>query len=404
MADQNDMLKTAEQTQLGNYRPGPFVLVEGKGCRVRDAAGKSYLDLSGGISVLSVGHSHPTLVKAIADQAGRLMHVSNIFYNERAIELSAELVARTAYDRVYFCNSGSEANETLLKLARRYHFEQGDKKRTGIVATWNGFHGRTMGALSMTGRKLYHQGMAPMVEGVSFVDFNDVEALEKAVDETTAAVIFEPIQAEGGIHPASLEFMQGARKICDDSGALLLFDEIQTGYARTGRFLAQEHFGVVADACSLAKGMGGGFPLGGVILRESLANGLPPGSHGSTFGGNALACAAGLAVLEVIDEEKLIENAEETGEHLRAALHSINDDCDATTGVRGMGLLAGLALADDVDPGAALNAVQQASVLMTLAGRNVMRVSPALNVTRDEIDEGLSVLSNVLRDPPKRKE
>ena len=403
MNTQDDMLKKAKAVQLGNYKPGPFVLVEGKGGRVRDASGKSYLDLSGGISVLSVGHCHPALVNAISKQAAKLMHVSNIFYNERAIELAAALVARTDYDRVYFGNSGSEANETLLKLARRYHYGRGDTERTEIVATWKGFHGRTMGALSMTGTKAYHEGMAPMVQGVSFVDYNDVQGLRNAVGDKTAAVIFEPIQAEGGIHQASLEYMQNARQICDDAGALFFLDEIQTGYARTGRFLAQEHFGVTADACSLAKGMGGGFPLGAVILRESLAEGLPPGSHGSTFGGNALACAAGLAVLQVIDDENLIENAEHTGEYLREALLSIDDASVTTTGVRGMGLLAGIALVDDVDPGATLAKLHEAGVLMTLAGGTVIRVSPPLNVTRDEIDEGVAVLAAVLKDPPKRK-
>ena len=398
---QQTMLETAKQVHLGNYRPAPFVLVEGKGCRVRDAAGKSYLDLSGGISVLSVGHAHPTLVRAISEQAERLMHVSNVFYNEPAIALGAELVKRTPYDRVYFGNSGSEANETLLKLARRYHFEQGDTTRTGIVATHNGFHGRTMGALSMTGRPAYHKGMGPMLEGVTFVDFNDEAALHEAINENTAAFIVEPIQAEGGLNVGELEFLQAAREACDRAGALLFFDEIQTGYGRTGTFLAQERYGVTADACSLAKGIGGGFPLSAVVMREALASGLPPGSHGSTFGGNALACAAGLAVLKVIDDEDLVDHANALGKHLRQRLVELDAELDHTRGQRGIGLLQGIALGPDIDPGATLARIHEAGVLMTLAGGDVLRVSPALNITRDELDEGLTVLAQILQDPPR---
>ena len=230
------MLRTAKEVQLGNYAPAPFVLTRGCGRRVTDASGREYLDLSGGIAVLSVGHSHPTLSAAIAEQSARLMHVSNVFYNDRAIELAQAICARTPFDKVYFCNSGSEANESLLKLARRYHHDRGDQKRTEFVSTLNSFHGRTMGSLSLTGQRKYHLGMEPLVQGVSFVDFNDLAALDAAVTDRTAAVIFEPVQAEGGIIIGTEEFVSGARRICDERGALLFFDEIQTGYGRTGRF------------------------------------------------------------------------------------------------------------------------------------------------------------------------
>ena len=397
------MLRTAKRVQLGNYAPAPFVLTHGLGRRVTDAAGREYLDLSGGISVLSVGHSHPTLAAAIGEQAGRLMHVSNVFYNDRAIQLAEAICARTPFDRVYFCNSGSEANESLLKLARRYHYDRGDVKRVKLVSTNNSFHGRTMGSLSLTGQPKYHKGMEPLIEGVSFIDFNDVGALDAAVTDETAAVIFEPVQAEGGIIVATPEFMEGARHICDDRGALLFFDEIQTGYGRTGRFLAQEWFGVTPDACSLAKGIGGGFPLGAMAVTERLAHGLPPGSHASTFGGNPLACAAGLAVLHIIDEEGLIENAKRLGTYLAERLTELDAGLPATTGTRGLGLLQGLVLADDVDPGATIAELHAAGLLVTLAGGNVIRISPALNVTKDELDEGLAIVERVLTDPPRKK-
>ena len=395
------MLRTAKEVQLGNYAPAPFVLTHGRGRRVTDASGREYLDLSAGISVLSVGHSHPMLAAAIGEQAARLMHVSNVFYNDRAIELAETICAKTPFDKVYFCNSGSEANEALLKLARRYHYDRGDEKRVKFVSTHNSFHGRTMGSLSLTGQTKYHKGMGPLLQGVSFVEFNDLSALDAAVTDETAAVIFEPVQAEGGIIVATPEFIQGARRICDERGALLFLDEIQTGYARTGRFLAQEWFDVVPDACSLAKGIGGGFPLGAMAVTERLAGGLPPSSHASTFGGNPLACAAGLAVLYIIEEESLIENANRLGVYLAGQLHDIDERLSSTAGARGIGLLQGLVLADDVDAAATLAAIFSAGLLLTLAGGNVIRISPSLNVTRDELDEGLAILESILVDPPR---
>ncbi len=403
MSSQEDMLHTAKEVQLGNYAPAPFVLTHGRGRHVTDAAGREYLDLSGGIAVLSVGHSHPTLAAAIAEQASRLMHVSNIFYNDRAIALAEAICARTPFDKIYFCNSGSEANEALFKLARRYHFDRGDTKRIEVVSTHNSFHGRTMGSLSLTGQTKYHLGMEPLIDGVRFVDFNDLEALDAAVGEETAAVIFEPVQAEGGIIPATRRFAQGARRICDERGALLFFDEIQTGYGRTGRFLGCDWFDVSPDACSLAKGIGGGFPLGAMAVTDRLAAGLPPGSHASTFGGNPLACAAGLAVLYIIEEEGLIENADRLGKNLAGRLREMDRRLPSTVGTRGLGLLQGLVLADDVDPGATLRASFEAGLLLTTAGGNVIRISPSLNVTADELDQGLAILESVLVDPPRKR-
>jgi acetylornithine/succinyldiaminopimelate/putrescine aminotransferase len=259
-----------------------------------------------------------------------------------------------------------------------------------------------MGSLSLTGQLKYHKGMEPLVQGVSFIDFNDLAALDAAVTDRTAAVIFELVQAEGGIIAATDEFVKGARRICDERGALLFFDEVQTGYGRTGRFLAQEWFDVVPDACSLAKGIGGGFPLGAMAVTERLAGGLPPGSHASTFGGNPLACAAGLAVLHIIDEEGLIDNAQSLGEYLAGRLTELDARLPSTVGTRGLGLLQGLVLADDIDPGATIGAVHAAGLLLTLAGGDVIRISPSLNVTQEELDEGLAILEQILVDAPRK--
>ncbi len=402
MASQQELLETAAAVQLGNYAPAPFVLSRGEGRRVWDMEGRGYLDLSGGIAVLSVGHCHPTLAAAIAEQAGRLMHVSNLFYNDRAIELAAAIVERTPFDRVYFANSGAEANESLLKLARRYFHDRGETERVELISARKSFHGRTMGALSLTGQPKYHVGMEPLVGGVSFVDYNDLDAMSEAIGPKTAAVILEPVQAEGGLVVGDADYLRGVRELCDARGALLFFDEVQTGYGRLGSFLGFEQSGVVPDAVSLAKGIAGGFPLGAMAVKDSLKGALPPGSHASTFGGNPLACAAGLAVLEIIEGEGLLENCQLVGAHLGARLEGLVERHEAAVEARGLGLLRGVRLASDVDPIQTYLAVQARGVLITLAGGDVLRICPSLNVTQGEIDEGLDVLDAVLSDPPRK--
>ena len=401
MGSNQELIDRAKAASLQNYRPAPFVLTRGEGRRVWDVEGRRYLDLCAGIAVLSVGHSHPKLAAAIADQAKRLMHLSNLYYNDRAIALATELVRRTGFARAFFCNSGTEANEGLLKLARRYHFERGDPERVELVGTAGSFHGRTMGVLSVTGQPKHQLGMGPLLGGTSIVPYNNLEAMRAVVTTKTAGIIVELIQGEGGIAVADEAYIRGLRALCDERGALLLLDEVQTGYGRTGRFLGQEWFDVKPDAFALAKGIGGGFPLGAMMVSEKCAAGLPPGSHGSTFGGNALACAAGLAVLSIFDEERLVEASHRTGEHLRDGLLRLVGS--AATSVRGRGLLQGLVLADDVDPLPTLAAIQSRGVLLSLAGGSVLRFSPPLNVTKDEIDEGLEIVNQVLRDPPTKK-
>ncbi len=401
------LISVAQQVLLGNYRSAPLVFVEGKGCRLTDADGKSYLDLCAGIAVVSVGHSHPELSRAIGAQAAQLMHVSNLFYNERAIELGQQLTQRTPFSKFYFCNSGAEANETLLKLARRYHHERGargDKARTKIITALQSFHGRSMGALTMTGQPKYQEGMGPMVGDVEHVPYGDLDALRAKVDTRTAAVILEPVQGEGGVVAATTEYLAGTRELCDDVGALFMLDEVQTGYGRTGRFLAREWSGVMPDACALAKGIAGGFPLGAVGLREELAHGLPPGSHGTTYGGNALACAAALAVLRIFDQERLVENAERVGVHLGRRLDALAADSATPAAVeaRGLGLLRGIAVADAYDPAPIIADVRRRGVLLSIAGGNVLRFSPPLCVTAAEIDEGVAVVEAALKSAKPR--
>ncbi len=402
MASQSALLDLARTVLVGNYRPAPIVLARGRGVRVWDVDGKEYLDLSGGVAVNSVGHAHPTLAAAIAEQAERLIHVSNLFYNERGIELARALTERTGYQRAFFCNSGTEANEAALKLVRRYHFEKGAPERVEIVSTWRSFHGRTMGALTATGQAKYHEGMQPLIGGVVHVEFEDLEAMRAAIGPRTAAVILEPVQAEGGLFIGSDDYLRGVRELCDQVGALLIFDEVQTGYGRTGRFLAREWSGVEPDVVTLAKGIAGGFPLGAMLVKEQVAGALPPGSHGSTFGGNPLACAAALAVLRIFDEEGVVANSARVGAHLRSRLEELVDRLPTVTEARGIGLLQGVVLADTVDPGALVAALAEKGLLVTLAGGNVVRLCPSLTITVAEVDEGLATLESVLRDPPRK--
>ncbi|MBX3270242.1 MAG: acetylornithine/succinylornithine family transaminase [Sandaracinaceae bacterium] len=393
MARTNDALVAlARRVLLPNYRPPPLVLTEGEGCRVRDVEGRELLDFSGGIAVLSVGHAHPRLADAIAAQARRLVHTSNLFYNDRAIELAAALVARTPFDRVYFANSGAEANEALLKLARRWHHDHGRPERVEIVSAEASFHGRTMGALALTGQPKYHVGMGPMVGGVRHVPYGEPDAMRAAIGPTTAAVLLEPMQGEGGLVTPPPGYLAAVRALCDERGALLFFDEVQTGIGRTGTFLGAEHDGVVPDGCSLAKGMGGGFPIGAMLVREALADGLPPGSHASTFGGNPLACAAALAVLSIVDDEGLVENARAMGERLGAGLEALAREHACVAEARGRGLLRGVRI-EGADPLALLGRLRDAhGMLASLAGGDVIRLAPPLTVSAADVDEGLARL------------
>jgi acetylornithine/N-succinyldiaminopimelate aminotransferase len=384
------LLETAQAYLYGNYRPAPFVIRSGKGCELFDTEGRRYLDLAAGVAVNSLGHAHPRYVAAISEQVARVSHVSNYFYNEQNILLAEALCRRTGMDKAFFCNSGAEANEAMFKLARRHFFARGEENRSRIIAFDHSFHGRTMGALALTGQAKYQQGFGPGVGGVTHVPYGDLAAVEAAMGPDVAGVLVEPIQGEGGVLPAPEGFLAGLRRICDAAGALLLVDEIQTGVGRTGTFLAIEQVGVRADAVSLAKGLGGGFPIGALLVGEHLAGALPPGTHGSTFGGNPLASAAALAVLQVIDEEHLLDAVRARGAHLQeklAALAARRPDLFEQE--RGLGLMRALVLVPGADGRAALTKIREHGVLLTVAGERALRFTPPLIISDREIDEAV---------------
>jgi acetylornithine/N-succinyldiaminopimelate aminotransferase len=396
MSKNGDLVALAKKRLYANYRPAPVAFVRGRGCELFDADGARYLDLCAGVAVSVVGHAHPELVRAISEQAARTIHVSNYFYNEPNILLADELCQRTKMDRAFFCNSGAEANEAMLKLARRHFYASGDKGRTRIIAFDNAFHGRTMGALSMTGTPKYREGFGEL-PGVTHLPYGDVRAVEAAIGPDIAAVIVEPLQGEGGVVPAPHGFLQGLRAACDRAGSLLLVDEVQTGIGRLGRFLGHFGSGVKPDALALAKGLGGGFPIGAMFTTEKLAGALPPGTHGSTFGGNPLGCAAALAVLGILDHEKLVEGAREKGHALGTMLGRLVTDLPSVCeSARGEGLLWGLVLKPGFVARTVLEDVQAAGALLTAAGERVLRFSPPLVVSVSELEEGVRRLRGVL--------
>jgi len=391
-----ELVAVAQKRLYPNYRQAPFVLARGRGCELFDVEGRRFLDLCAGVAVCSVGHAHPAFVRAIGEQAATLMHVSNWFYNEANIRLADELCRRTGFARVLFCNSGSEANEALLKLARHHFYAQGQKERMRVVAFDNAFHGRTLGALSMTGTPKYREGFGPLGP-VTHVPYGDAGAVERAMAPDVCAIIVETVQGEGGVFPAPAGFLAELRAIADRHGSLLLADEIQTGLGRTGRFLGSEGTGLKPDAISMAKGLGGGFPIGAMLTTEKLADALPAGTHGSTFAGNALASAAALAVLQIVDDEGLIEGAKTKGAALGAMLHELARELpQVCEGARGEGLLWGLVMRPGFVAREVLPRVNDAGLLLTGAGERVLRFSPPLVVSVAELREGVALLRGVL--------
>jgi acetylornithine/N-succinyldiaminopimelate aminotransferase len=393
---QTALVESAQAHLYPNYRQPPLVIERGRGVELWDKAGKRYLDFYAGIAVSVLGHAHPRLVSAISEQAGKLLHLSNYFYNEPNILLAEKLCRLAKMDRAFFCNSGTEANEAMLKLARRHFHARGEKDRWRVVAFENSFHGRTLGALAATGQTKYRDGFGPL-PGVTHVAYGDARAVRGVMGPDVAGIIVEPVQGEGGVLPAPSGFLPELRAIADEHGALLLADEVQTGIGRTGRFLAFEHDGVEADAVALAKALGGGVPIGAMLCKESLSGALPPGSHGSTFGGNPLASAAALSVLETLESEKLVDAAAQRGVRLAEQLaklatrHARHVEC-----ARGRGLLQALVLRESVDARGVLQALREAGLLLTVAGGHALRFSPPLVVGDRDTDEACSMVDRVL--------
>lgn len=391
------LAERADKALMRTYARLPIAFVRGEGTRLWDAEGRSYLDFVSGLAVNSLGHAHPRLAEAIAEAARTLVHTSNLYHIPWQVELAEELARRTGLDRAFFCNSGAEANEAAIKLARRYQKKAGRPERFEIVTAVNSFHGRTLATVTATGQPKYHAGFEPLPEGFRYVPLNDVAALERAVGPQTAAVMLEPVQGEGGIHPCTREYMEAARRLTREAGALLIFDEVQTGVGRTGRFLAAEHFGVKPDICTLAKGLGGGVPIGVALATEEAAQGFDPGSHASTFGGNPLACRAALAVLRAIDEEGLLERAKAAGERLAKGLDELaRRRPGAVIERRGIGLMVGVELGL---PGERVRELALAKgLLVNVIGGRVLRLLPPLTVADDEIDAALSILDRAFEE------
>ena len=370
----------------------PVAFARGEGARLFDVEGREYLDFLGGIAVATLGHAHPRVTEAIAQQAATLLHTGNYYYIEPQVRLAERLHEISGGKRAFFCNSGTEANEAAIKLARKFQKDKGRPARFEIVTTLNSFHGRTYGALAATGQPKFHEGFAPMPTGFRYVPLDDEDALREAVTENTAAILLEPIQGEIGIMPSSETFLRTARKLCDESGALLMFDEIQSGMGRTGKFFAHQWSGVRADAITLAKGLANGVPIGALLASEEVAASLTPGSHGCTFGGNFLSCTAALATLEVLFEENLMAHAAHVGDYFQARLWDWAMKSDAIHDVRGYGLMVGVGLNQPVARALMLEALQRGLVLNAI-GTHTLRFLPPLIVTNDDVDEAMAKLA-----------
>jgi acetylornithine/N-succinyldiaminopimelate aminotransferase len=390
------LIASGQKLLMSNYGRAPIVMARGEGCRLWDSDGKAYLDMTAGIAVCILGHGHPGLARAIADQAGRLHHTSNLYYIEAQIRLAEALARRAFPGKIFFCNSGTEANEAALKLARRYQaVVRGKPQRVEIIAFEGGFHGRTIGALSVTGQAKYRQNFGPLLADVRFIPFGDAEAARAAVSERTCAVIAEPIQAEGGINLPPPGYLQELRRLTSERGALLIFDEIQTGVGRTGAFYAFEREAMVPDIVTLAKGLAGGVPMGAMLASLEVERAFEPGTHASTFGGNPLASAAALYIQQAIDELGLLAHCQEVGAHLGSALARLAERRrPKTRGARGRGLLQGLVLDGDAAP--IVQKARERGLLLSVAGGQVVRFAPPLVVDEAEIDEAVAVLDTVL--------
>lgn len=389
----DDVLRLSEQYLMPTYRRAPVAFASGEGMWLTDLEGKRYLDFVAGVAVDVLGHNHPVLVEAIQAQAGRLLHVSNLYQIPQQALVAEWLVDHSVCDRAFFCNSGTEAVEAAIKLARKYG-RQHAGGRFEIIVAEHSFHGRTLGALAATMQPKYQQGFEPLPGGFISVPLNDLDALRAAITPTTAAVMLEPIQGEGGIHSATPAYLQGVRRLCDERGLLLIVDEIQTGMGRTGKLFAYEHFGIEPDMIVLAKGLGGGVPIGALLATERVAVSFAPGDHGSTFGGNPLACAAAFAVVSTIETDGLVAHAAKMGHYLVERLQVLAQKHAVITEIRGLGLMQALELSIQAAP--IVDAARERGLLINAVKPTALRLVPPLIVTEAEIDEAIRILDGVL--------
>lgn len=389
-----EIVELSEKYIMKTYGRIPLALVKGKGVRVWDAEGNEYLDFVGGLAVNSLGHCPPAVVEAVTEQAGKLMHVSNLYYIEPQARLARLLVENSCCDKVFFCNSGAEANEGAIKLARKYAKQKGGPEKYEIITALKSFHGRTLAAITATGQVKYQKGFEPLPPGFKYVPFNDLDALKKATGPNTCAVMLEPVQGEGGVNVAGQSYLEGVKQLCVERGLLLIFDEVQCGLGRTGKLFAYQNYGVEPDIITLAKALAGGFPIGALLAREEVAAAFQPGDHASTFGGNPLACAAGLAVMETMLKEGFLEKVAANGAYFKKRLEELASRYPFVKEVRGMGFLLGMELS--MEGADIVTRCHEKGLLINCVNGNVLRFIPPLIVERAEIDRAVEILDEVL--------
>ncbi len=399
--NKEEIIQGEKQYLVHTYNRPEVVFAKGEGVYLYDMDGKKYLDFVAGIAVNALGHSDPAWTKAVTGQAAQLAHISNLYHTEAHVQLAKRLVENSFADRVFFSNSGSEANETAVKFARKWagtksegQGDNGTSPKTRLVACSHAFHGRTLGALSLTHKEKYREPFAPLLPGVTFIDFNDAEAARATITDEVCAVIVEPIQGEGGIHPSTAEFLQTLRHLCDEHGAALIFDEIQCGLGRTGHLWAYEAFGVIPDIMTLAKPLAGGLPIGAVLVTEEIASAIAPGDHGSTFAGGPLVCSAANVVFDRVNDAQFLQSVQENGAYLQHRLQTM--ESDLITDVRGKGLMVGLELKTAVAPLVA--SARDKGLLLVGAGENIVRFVPPLIITHEHVDEAVAIVSACLEE------
>ena len=395
---QKNLVERGRECFTLNYNPQPVVFDRGEGAMLYDQAGNGYLDFTAGIAVCALGHGHPALTEAITRQASKLLHVSNLYFNEPSIELAERLTNLSFASRVYFANSGAEANEAAIKLVRRKMQLVRGEERFEIISTTKSFHGRTWAAISATGQPKYHKGFAPLVPGFVHVPYNDLDAMASAISEKTCAVLVEPIQGEGGVVVPSPGYLSGLRQLCDEVGAYLIFDEVQTGVARTGDWFAHQFEGAEPDVMTLAKGLGGGVPIGAMLCNERVADGFEPGAHATTFGGNPLVCAVANTVLSVVEEEGLVERARDLGAYFEKGLQTMVEQTAGCLEVRGRGLMRGIGVdCERIDRMKVVHGARSRGLLITNAGPDAIRMVPPLIISEAQIDDAIERLHGAIK-------
>lgn len=402
MADKEQLMELGEQVFYKTYNRFPVVFDHGKGMYLYDTEGEKYLDFGAGIAVMALGYGDETFNRVVKKQIDKLTHTSNLFYNEPAIKAGEKLLKVSEMDKVFFTNSGTEAIEGALKIARRYAYNKQQKGGTcqqgaEIIAMSHSFHGRSMGALSVTGNAPYREPFQPLIPGIKFARYNNLDSVKQLITDHTCAVILETIQGEGGIYPAEKEFLTGVRKLCDDRDILMILDEVQCGMGRTGQMFAWQHYGVKPDVMAVAKALGNGVPVGAFLACGEAASAMVPGDHGSTYGGNPLVCAAALSVLDIFEERDLLTHVQEMGQYLWEKLENLKDVCPAVAAHRGMGLMQGLELCAHISAGeVAKRALLEENLVLITAANNTIRLIPPLIVGKGEIDEMVSRLAAVI--------